>query len=64
MVFQELLDKTMYFLRNLVSRKEKYLHKDNNQSVLTPTTIITIMIRPIKRSKTLQFVLTIWMQKI
>ena len=39
MVFQELLDKTMYFLRNLVSRKEKYLHKDNNQSVLTPTTI-------------------------
>ena len=29
----------MSFLRNIVTHKEKCLHKDNNQCVLTPTTI-------------------------
>lgn len=39
MKFQEILYKRMSFLRNIVTHKEKCLHKDNNQCVLTPTTI-------------------------
>ena len=39
MAFKEILYNPIYFLRNLVNRKEKYLHKDNNQCVLTPTII-------------------------
>ena len=39
MALKEILYNPIYFLRNLVNRKEKYLHKDNNQCVLTPTTI-------------------------
>lgn len=39
MAFQRILDKFMYFLRNFVCRKKELPHKDNVQSVLTPTTI-------------------------
>ena len=39
MAFQKILDELMCFLRNFIFSKDKLPHKDNDQSVLTPTTI-------------------------